>query len=229
MNSVAPLPPVVSSRHMLATLGITALVSGMLVVATFEITRPRIEANQRQALEQAVLRVLPTAVTHRSFVVTADQLRPLDSGGADGVIVHAGYDRDGKLVGIAAEATARGYQDVIRLLYAYSPGCECISAIHVLRNNDTPGIGDKIATDPAFLANFQTLAARLNPERSTLAHAIITVRHGKKVEAWEIDAISGATVTSRAVGKALNDSAQVLVPVVQRRLTVLTRAPQEAP
>lgn len=229
MNSVAPLPPVVSSRHMLATLGITALVSGMLVVATFEITRPRIEANQRQALEQAVLRVLPAAVTHRSFVVTADQLRPLGSGGTDGVIVHAGYDRDGKLVGIAAEATARGYQDVIRLLYAYSPDCECISAIHVLRNNDTPGIGDKIATDPAFLANFQALAARLNPERSTLAHTIVTVRHGKKVEAWEIDAISGATVTSRAVGKALNDSAQVLVPVVQRRLTVLTRAPQEAP
>ena len=107
MNSVAPLPPVVSSRHMLATLGITALVSGMLVVAAFEITSPRIEANQRQALEQAVLRVLPAAVTHRSFVVTADQLRPLGSGGADGVIVHAGYDRDGKLVGIAAEATAR--------------------------------------------------------------------------------------------------------------------------
>jgi Na+-translocating ferredoxin:NAD+ oxidoreductase subunit G len=229
MNSVAPLPPVVSSRHMLATLGITALVSGMLVVAAFEITRPRIEANQRQALEQAVLRVLPAAVTHRSFVVTADQLRPLDSGGAGGVIVHAGYDRDGKLVGIAVEAAARGYQDMIRLLYAYSPDCECISAIHVLRNNDTPGIGDKIATDPAFLANFRALAVRLNVERSALAHAIVTVKHGKKVEAWEIDAISGATVTSRAVGKALNDSAQVLVPAVQRQLTVLTRAPQESP
>ena len=68
-----------------------------------------------------------------------------------------------------------------------------------------------------------------NTERSALAHAIVTVKHGKKVEAWEIDAISGATVTSRAVGKALNDSAQVLVPAVQRQLTVLTRAPQESP
>jgi electron transport complex protein RnfG len=214
---------------MIATLGITALVAGVLVVSAYEITRPQIEANQRQALEQTVFRVLPGASTRQSFVVSAGQLLPLKNGGADGMVVHAGYDRNGRLVGIAAEAAARGYQDIIRLLYAYSPDCECITAIHVLRNRDTPGIGDKIATDPAFLENFRTLAAQLNTERSALAHAIVTVRHGKKVASWEIDAISGATVTSRAVGKALNDSAQRLVPVVQQQLTVLTRASREAP
>jgi len=229
MTNSAPLPPPVSSRRMLATLGITALVSGVLVVSAYEINRPQIEANQRQALEQAVFRVLPGARTHRSFVVTDDQLRPLGDHHAEGVVVHAGYDRDGKLVGIAAEATARGYQDIIRLLYAYAPDCQCITGVYVLRNNETPGIGDKIATDPAFLANFRALAARLNSDRTALAHPIVAVKHGKKHAEWEIDAISGATVSSRAVGKALNDSAQTLVPVVQRQVTVLTRAPQEAP
>jgi len=219
----APLPPAVSSRRMMATLGITALVSGVLVVSAFEITRPRIEANQREALEQAVFRVLPGASMRESFVVTDNQLRPLEDGGAEGVMVHAGYDRHDRLVGIAAEAAARGYQDIIRLLYAYSPDCECITAIHVLRNNDTPGIGDRIATDPAFLANFRALAARLDAEHRALAHPIVTVRHGRKVEAWQIDAISGATISSRAVGKALNDSAQTLLPIVQQQLTVLTR------
>lgn len=228
MTDAAPLPPIVSSRRMMATLGITSLVAGVLVVATFELTRPHIEANQRAALEQAVFRVLPGASARQSFVVTADQLQPLD-GGADGIVIHAGYDRHGRLVGIAAEAAARGYQDIIRLLYAYTPDCECITAIHVLRNNDTPGIGDRIATDPAFLANFRALAARLNTERSALAHAIVTVRHGRKIESWEIDAISGATISSRAVGKALNDSAQTLVPVVQQQLTVLTRTPRGSP
>jgi electron transport complex protein RnfG len=228
MTETTPLPPIISSRRMMATLGITALVSGVLVMAAFEFTRPRIEANQRAALEQAIFRVLPGASARQSFIVTADQLQPLDSG-ADGVVIHAGYDRHGRLVGIAAEAAARGYQDIIRLLYAYSPDCECITAIHVLRNNDTPGIGDRIATDPAFLANFRALAARLNTERSALAHTIVTVRHGRKVEAWEIDAISGATISSRAVGKALNDSAQALVPVVQQQLTVLTRTPRGSP
>lgn len=228
MTGAAPLPPVISSRRMIATLGITALVSGVLVVSAFEITRPRIEANQRLALEQALSRVLPAASTRRSFTVTAGELQPRDSG-AGGTVIHAGYDGKGRLVGIAAEASARGYQDVIRLLYAYAPDCECITAIHVLRNNDTPGIGDKIATDPAFLANFRALAARLDPERRALAHGIVTVRHGRKTEAWEIDAISGATITSRAVGKALNDSAQVVAPVVQQRLEVLTPAPRGSP
>jgi electron transport complex protein RnfG len=227
MSASAPLPPPVSSRRMIATLGITALVAGVLVVSAFEITRPRIEANQRQALERALSQVLPGASTRKSFVVTTDGLRPLD--GADGVVVHAGYDRNGRLVGIAAEATARGYQDIIRLLYAYSPDCECITAIHVLRNNDTPGMGDRIATDPAFLANFRSLAAPLNAEHTALAHAIVTVAHGKKTEAWQIDAISGATISSRAVGKALNDSARKLVPIVQQQLTVLTRAPRGSP
>ena len=228
MTNTTPLPPVISSRRMMATLGITALVSGVLVVSAFEISRPRIEANQRQALEQAVLRVLPAASTRRSFVISADRLQPLDRG-AGGTVIHAGYDGKGRLVGIAAEASARGYQDIIRLLYAYSPDCECITAIHVLRNNDTPGIGDKIATDAAFLANFRALAARLNAERSALAHPIVTVRHGRKTEAWEIDAISGATITSRAVGKALNDSARTLVPVVQQQREVLTPAPRGSP
>jgi Na+-translocating ferredoxin:NAD+ oxidoreductase subunit G len=229
MIDSVPSAPLVSSRHMMATLGITALVAGVLVVAAFEITRPQIEANRRQVLEQTVLRVLPGASTRQSFVVSADQLRPLLGADADGVVMHAGYDHNGRLVGIAAEAAARGYQDIIRLLYAYSPDCECITAIHVLSNKDTPGIGDKIGTDPAFLANFRALAAQLNAERNALAHTIVTVKHGKKVAAWEIDAISGATVSSRAVGKALNDSAQRLVPVMQQQLTVLTRVPRETP
>ena len=39
-----------------------------------------------------------------------------------------------------------------------------------------------------------------------------TVKHGAKTNAWQIDAIAGATITSRAVGKAINDTAQALLP-----------------
>ena len=47
---------------------------------------------------------------------------------------------------------------------------------------------------------------------SALANEVKAVKHGTKTRAWEIDAIAGATVTSRAVGKAINDSAQQLLP-----------------
>jgi len=228
MSRVAPMPPPVSARHMVVTLALTALVAGVLVVTASEFTRPRIEANQRAALEKAIYKVLPGARHRVSYLVTEDTLKPLE-GDAQGINVHAGYDGDGRLIGVAAEGAARGYQDVIRLLYAYRPDCACITAIHVLRNNDTPGIGDRIATDPAFLANFRSLAARLDVEGKRLAHPIVTVKHGRKNEAWEIDAISGATISSRAVGKALNDSAQAVVPVVQRQLNELARAPRSTP
>ena len=38
------------------------------------------------------------------------------------------------------------------------------------------------------------------------------VKHGTKTQAWQIDAISGSTVTSRAVGKGINEAAQALLP-----------------
>ncbi len=53
---------------------------------------------------------------------------------------------------------------------------------------------------------------RLNAEMNGLANAVKTVKHGTKTQPWQIDAISGATVTSKAVGRGINDSAQVLLP-----------------
>jgi electron transport complex protein RnfG len=77
---------------------------------------------------------------------------------------------------------------------------------------ETPGIGDKIITDKEFVANFKALDAKLNKELSALANEVKTVKHGTKTNPWQIDAIAGATITSRAVGKAINDSAQALLP-----------------
>ena len=83
---------------------------------------------------------------------------------------------------------------------------------------ETPGIGDKIITDKDFLANFVALDTRLNKELSGLANEVKTVKHGTKTKAWEIDAIAGATITSRAVGRAINQSAQALLPLVAPHL-----------
>jgi electron transport complex protein RnfG len=223
----APAAPAISSRRMIATLGATALICGVLVVTAYQITLPRIQENQRQMLEHAVFQVLPDAVTRRTFVLTPEGLQPSADVTPDGVAIHAGYDTSGKLVGVAAEGAAHGYQDIVRLLYGYSPECECITGIYVLRNNDTPGLGDRIASDPEFLQNFKALSARLNADKTGLAHAIVTVKHGKKVEPWQIDAISGASVTSRAVGKALNDSAQTVVPKVAAQYKILQQVPKE--
>jgi len=202
-----------SPLRMFAALGGIAMLSGFLVVAVYQLTRPMIARNQRQAIMAAISRVIPGAVRNRAFVVTDSGLRPAKKGDT-GDIIYAGYDKDGKLAGIAARAAAQGYADMIYMLYGYDPACQCIRGMKVLKMTETPGLGDRIRTDPAFVANFEALDARLDESGRKLAHPIATVKHGSKRHPWEIDAISGATISSRAVGKALNASAQGLLPKI---------------
>lgn len=57
-----------------------------------------------------------------------------------------------------------------------------------------------------------------------LLNEIITVKHGTKKHPWEIDAISGATVSSKAIGKMLNKSAKIQFPRIAR-VTIWERQP----
>ena len=107
---------------------------------------------------------------------------------------------------------ARGYADIVRVMFGYDPACQCVRNIGVVSMRETPGIGDKILVDRAFLENFKELDARLTADMKALANEIKTVKHGSKTGAWQIDAIAGATITSRAVGRAINDTAQALLP-----------------
>jgi electron transport complex protein RnfG len=211
---------------MILALGSIALISGVLVVLVFQTTLPIINENKRIAIEKAVFQVLPGTHSRRDFLLTEQGVVPSSQSTATGVTVYAGYDRQNAFIGIAAEAAAPGYQDVIRILFGYKPVCQCITGIKVLKMTETPGLGDKIAKDPAFLENFKALDARLNDNETGLLHAITTVKHGKKTEPWQIDAISGATISSNAVGKILNESSQYIFPLVRANLNNFTEIKQ---
>lgn len=226
MSAIEPMaPPSPASRAMIITLGGVALLSGFLLALVYQLTLPYIEANKRLAVERAVLKIFPQTEARVGFVLGANGLRPAEAAAPGEILAHAAYDKTGELRGLVAEAAAHGYQGVIRLLYGYSPECQCITGISVLQSTETPGFGDKIGTDPDFLANFRALDARLNPEGSALRHPIVTVKHGTKTEAWQVDAISGATITSKAVGRMLNQSTQALLPGVARDLDKIRRKP----
>jgi electron transport complex protein RnfG len=207
---------------MLRTLTLVAGLSGFLVVLAFQLTEPLIEENKRIAIERALFKVIPGAVNRRDFMLTGTTINPAENGKpGEGIRIYAGYDDQDRLAGIALEAAAQGYQDVIRILYSYEPACECIRGIEVLKMAETPGIGDKIAKDPGFLRNFEALDARLDTTGSGLAQAIVSVKHGSKTEPWQIDAISGATISSKAVARMLNDTAQRILPQITRHLEQL--------
>jgi len=205
----------VSSMAMIRTLGGIAMISGFLVVLVFQATLPAINENKRRAIERAVFQVIPGAVSRTDFLVDKSGVTPLaGTEASDGIKIYAGYDSENNLLGIAAEAAAQGYQDVIRILYGYNPECQCITGISVIKMTETPGLGDKIAKDPRFLANFDALDATLNAQGNGLRNPIKAVKHGSKTETWQIDAISGATISSNAIGKMLNERSQTLLPML---------------
>ncbi len=215
--------PATPAGPMIRTLMGIAMLSGFLVVLTYQLTKPLIEENQRKAIEAAVFQVIPGAVSRRDFVINEQGLVAVTPDQpAQGIPLYAGYDRDGRLLGVAAKAGAQGYADMIHLLYGYDPACQCIRGLKVLKLAETPGLGDKILSDPGFIANFERLDARLSPDGRTLANDIVTVKHGTKQNPWQIDAISGATISSKAVGKALNQSAQQLLPQLVPQLNKLS-------
>ncbi len=222
MSEATPRPATPSAA-MIRTLGLVATVCGILLVLTYQNTLRAIQANKRVALERAVFKVIPGAHSMKAFHVGKEGLVP--EGGAvpaGAVKFYAAYDQDGGLKGLAAEAAAMGYADMVRVLYAYNPAKQAIDGFGVVGHRETPGIGDKIITDRAFLKNFEALDARLNAAGDALANPIKVVKNGGKRHPWEIDAITGATVTSRAVARGINDSAQKLVPLLTPHLDKLT-------
>ena len=220
MSAASPAPDAAegSGRMLRAMAGIGA-VCGLLIVLVHVATGPVIERNRAAALQSAIFEVLPEARSTRPFRRTAaGGFEPAPPAAVAGDLVHAAYGDDGRLVGFAVQAAGIGYQDVIRLLYGYSFEREAIVGIRVLESRETPGLGDRIESDPEFLANFERLDVTLAEDDSALAHPIEPVKHGAKQQPWEVEGITGATVSSVAVARILRESASRWVPDLRRRL-----------
>lgn len=213
-----------SSLRMIVTMGGIGLVCAVLIVVTFQATFSRIETNKRVALEKAVFEVVPGAVEKATFTVVGDRLEPLPPGAEAMEKVYACYDDDGQFVGVAIEASGQGFQDLLRLLYGYAPQEQAIVGFKVLESKETPGLGDKIESDAGFRANFDALSVEL--AGPSLSHPIELVKPGKKTDSWQVEAITGATISSRAVTTIVGKSAAVSIPLVTDNLATLEEKPR---
>ena len=189
-----------SSFRLIATLGVAGLASGVLLVGIYLVTLPTIMKNNAEALQAAVLRVVPGSEKVEAFVLNGSKLEPYK--GAEGTIpegeaVYAGVDKDGVVKGYAVPADGPGFMDTIKLLYGYDPAKKAIVGMEILDSRETPGLGDKIIADPGFHKNFEELLT--DP-------SIVAVKHGTKTAPNQIDCISGATISSKAVSKILDKS-----------------------
>ncbi len=223
MSGAAPAPtappPIWPMYRAMVGVG---LLCSLLIVSVYLGTAPRIAHNRAVALERAIFQVLPGARSSRTFrldaTAGAERFQPVENPAEGDLLVYAGYDEGGELVGLAVEASGMGYQDVIGVLYGYAFRQEAIVGMRVLESRETPGLGDKIETDPSFLANFERLDVSLDESGSAPLHPIEAVKPGEKEQPWQVDGITGATISSVAIAGILRDSTAVWIPRLRRSL-----------
>ncbi|MCC6727102.1 MAG: RnfABCDGE type electron transport complex subunit G [Saprospiraceae bacterium] len=201
-----------NSRKMLVTMVGIGTICALLIVLSFQTTLPRIEKLKAEALEKAIFKVIPGMVSKKTFQLEGDKLKEVTGKVKDAKLVYAGFDKDGKLVGLAIEASGMGFADAIKVIYGYDPHKEKIVGFYVLESKETPGLGDKIEKDASFLANFDSLDVALSEDKNSVKNPVTTVKHGKKKNGYEVDGITGATISSRAVGNLLKNSTGETLP-----------------
>jgi electron transport complex protein RnfG len=219
-HTIAPA----NSKKMLLTMVGLGVLCALLIVVTFEVTLPQIEKNKAEALEKAIFKVLPGIVKKKTFQLDANNnFIEVSSEDKKEQVVYAGYDENNNLVGVAVEASGLGFADVLRVLYGYSPDKQTIVGFYVLESKETPGLGDKIEKDLDFLENFKALDVSLVNDNNRLKNKVIPVKHGTKENAWEVDGITGATISSRAIGNIIGASTENWIPVIYNNKNTLVQ------
>lgn len=211
-------PPPTPILAMYATMLGVGAVCGLAIVSAYLVTQPLIRQNKIDFRQQSVLAVLPGATQSQAFRRNDHgqfEAVPADSEGSD--LVFAGYNDDDQLVGIALIGRSPGYQDWVELIYGYSFENQTIIGFRVLASRETPGLGDRVETDQDFLDNFKSLDVQVSPSGDRLVHPIEFVKPGEKKHSWQVDGITGATITARTVARIVGEGAEYWVPQLWQR------------
>ena len=186
-----------SSLRLVLTLAIAGLLSGIAIIGIYESTLPTITANKARELREAVFKVLPGVSRMQALVYRDGELVAVEAPDKDEPVVYGGYGERREFIGYAVPAAGPGFQDTIAILYGYKPADALVVGMEVLESRETPGLGDKIYKDAEFVGAFGALS--IDPE-------IVAVKKGTRSGANEIDAITGATISSKAVVRIINEA-----------------------
>lgn len=184
------------SIKMILVLTLIGTISGGLLSIWNDFTAPKIEAYRLQELKAAISDVLPP---HDSYEETK----------IGGTTLYVGKKNNvNEPVGIAFRAIGSGFQGKISIMVGITPNFEKLIGIKVLEQIETPGLGTKIVIDPSKKSDPYWFPKQFkNVETSP---AIEVVKNKKPTKPTEIQAITGATISSKALVRILNDSIKMV-------------------
>lgn len=199
-------PRQVAAWRLLATLAVAGAASGALVVSVYRITLPAVQRYAAQQEEAAVREVLKAPVRWDTLYLVNGALVavPPDHLDRSGLPrAYLGRDAAGIRTGVAVTAREPGFQEELTLMIGFDPASGSLTGIKVLDQKETPGLGDKIETDSAFGNQFPGRLAPLTR---------VKVRRGG--DRSEVQIITGATISSRAVIRIVNNAVALWQPLL---------------
>jgi electron transport complex protein RnfG len=161
-------------------LTLASLISGAVLASVYFITAPFAE-KQRVNFKNQTMKELIASVTN---------FKPI-KGKEDWFLA----EKEGRKIGTIIPSEAKGYGGAIKILIAVDTN-NTIMDFKILSHNETPGLGDQAAL-PGFRNQFRG---------KTITNMEVVKKHDEN----KIDAITGATITSRAVTKAVKEGLERL-------------------
>jgi electron transport complex protein RnfG len=158
-----------------------AAVAAVCLGVVYEVTKGPIAAEQARATAAAMAELLPQA---KDF---DEQDMPL-TGAISAVTV--GYYSEG-VAGVIVKVAPKGFSDKIEMLVAIRDGA--VAGIKIVKQTETPGLGANAAG--------KEFGARFVGKRGQLA-----VTKSDSTAENEIQAITSATITTRAVVDGVNEA-----------------------
>ena len=199
------------------TLAAIAAICTALVAATYELTDDRIAANAQAWVEQSLQPVLADlaydgGISESMLVIPV----PHDLPGNDDAVIYRVYSGDSPVAALFVVTARDGYSGPIRLLVGVDFN-GTVTGIHVLEHRETPGLGDGIES------------AKSNWARQFKGRSLgDPISDGWKIkgDGGEFDQLTGASVTPRAIVKAVRETLEYFAT---GRATVFAAAnePQE--
>lgn len=176
-----------NTAKMISVLTIVGLISGAALVFVYNYANPLILKNQKDEMKKAIFKIFPEGKTYDEETV-------------DKIAVFKVQDEKDAFLGYAFLAEGNGYQGAIKMMAGIKPDLETLVGIEILESQETPGLGQEITTDK-FESQFKDL--KTTPP-------IDYVKNVKPANPNEIQAITGATISSRAVVTILNETIEII-------------------
>lgn len=174
---------------MIVVLTILSSFSGGLLAAIRNGTKDKIEVQQLTFVKGPAIMAILDGASNDPIV---DRFKIEDQGIERNFFIGV---FDGKATSVAFESSGKGYGGDIGIMVGVNASDDNIVGVGITTHSETPGVGSKAKTDPSFAAQFKN---------KPLSGAFQV-----KSDGGQVDALSGATITSRGVSVALTDAGAV--------------------